>query len=125
MKKLKLRTIVLFFAALALQQLAGCAGSDTAEKDRQYKPPSMGHNPQGDRQGPPPTMVGDDQNSDDRKTNESLSAEAIAACVGKKLVEHVEFTGLRGETVKAVCGEYDDHLVAIPEQMMNKETHRR
>lgn len=125
MKKLKLRTIVLFFAVLTLQQLAGCAGSDTAENDSHYEPPSMGHNPHGDKQGPPPTMVGDDMNSYDRKTNVSLSAEAITACIGRKLGERVEFTGFRGETVKAVCGEYDDHLVAIPEQMMNKETYRR
>lgn len=120
MKKLKLRIIVLLFAALALQQLAGCAGTDTAENDRHQNPSSMGHNAHRGRQGPPPTMADDDQNSDDLQRNQSPSAEAIAACVGKKLGEHVEFTGLRGETVKAVCGEYDDHLVAIPEQMMNK-----
>lgn len=125
MKKLKVRTIVLLFAALVLQQLVGCAGTDTAEKDLQQEPPSMGHNAHRGRQGPPPTMADDDQNRDDRQRNQSPPAEAIAACVGKKLGEHVKFTGLSGETVKAVCGEYDDHLVAIPEQMMNKETYRR
>ncbi len=51
----------------------------------------------GRRQGPPP--------------------EAIEACEGKQAGDSVEFTGRRGETLKATCEERDGQLVAVPENM--------
>lgn len=48
----------------------------------------------GRRQGPPP--------------------EAISACEGKQVGDSVEFTGRKGETLKATCKEMNDQLVAVP-----------
>ena len=41
--------------------------------------------------------------------------EAFAACEGKSAGDSVEFTGRRGETLKATCQEKDGTLVAEPE----------
>jgi len=46
------------------------------------------------RQGPPP--------------------EAISACEGKQVGDSVEFTGRRGETLKATCKEMNGQLAAVP-----------
>lgn len=46
------------------------------------------------RQGPPP--------------------EAISACAGKQVGDSVEFTGRRGETLKATCKEMNGQLAAVP-----------
>ena len=116
MNKQKTHKTALLFAALALLQISGCASNGTTDNDRSQGPPSMGHSSgRGGKQGPPPSMAREDQDTDESKFNKTPPAEAIAACVEKKLGELVEFTGPRGENVKAVCREYDDHLVAIPE----------
>jgi hypothetical protein len=49
----------------------------------------------GKRQGPPP--------------------EAIEACANKKAGDSVEFTGRRGETLKATCQERNGQMAAVPE----------
>ncbi len=46
------------------------------------------------RQGPPP--------------------EAISACAGKQVGDSVEFTGRKGETLKATCKEMNGQLAAVP-----------
>ncbi|MGB3210023.1 MAG: hypothetical protein WBB19_04880 [Desulforhopalus sp.] len=124
MKKQTAHKIVLLFAALAVLQITGCAGTDTSENDRRQGPPSMGHNGRGGQQGPAPSMARGTLDSDEGKTKKTPPAEAIAACMEKKPGEHVEFTGPGGETVKAVCREYDDHLVAIPEDLISKNSNR-
>ena len=59
---------------------------------------ARGNNGQGGRrQGPPP--------------------EAIEACKGKQAGDSVEFTGRRGETLKAICEDRDGQFVAVPENM--------
>lgn len=40
--------------------------------------------------------------------------EAISACEGKQVGDSVEFTGRRGETVKATCKEMSGQLAAVP-----------
>ncbi len=42
-------------------------------------------------------------------------SEAIAACKDKSAGDSVEFTGRRGETLKATCQEVDGQLVAVPD----------
>lgn len=56
---------------------------------------AKGGNHDGRRHGPPP--------------------EAIEACEGKEVGDNVEFTGRRGETLKATCKEIDGQIVAVPE----------
>ena len=41
--------------------------------------------------------------------------EALAACKGKADGAKVQFTGRRGETVKAVCKKIGDVMAAVPE----------
>ncbi|BCR06310.1 hypothetical protein DESUT3_33790 [Desulfuromonas versatilis] len=41
--------------------------------------------------------------------------EAIAACEGKSAGDSVEFTGRRGDTLKATCQEVEGQLVAVPD----------
>ncbi len=59
----------------------------------------------GRRQGPPP--------------------EAITACEGHQAGDSVEFSGRRGETVKAICQEIDNQLAAVPEGMSPSEDGKR
>jgi hypothetical protein len=42
--------------------------------------------------------------------------EAIEACKDKSEGAAVEFTGPRGEKIKATCKQIDDQLVAVPEE---------
>jgi hypothetical protein len=42
--------------------------------------------------------------------------EAIEACKDKNERAAVEFTGPRGEKIKATCKQIDDQLVAVPEE---------
>lgn len=120
MEKQKAHKIVLLFAASALLLITGCAGTETTDNDRRQGPPAMGNNSRGGMQGPPQGMSHNDRDSEDSKTNKTPPAEAIAACIEKKLGDHVEFTGPRGEVVIAVCQVYEDHLVAVPEERMSK-----
>ena len=43
--------------------------------------------------------------------------EAIEACEGKEVGDSVEFTGRRGETLKATCREINGQMAAVPERM--------
>lgn len=125
MNKQRIHKIVLLFTASALLHMTGCAGTDTANNDHRQGPPSMGHKSREGKQGPPPTMARNDRDSEeDKNANKTPPAEAISACVEKKLGDHVEFTGPRGETIIAVCQIYEDHLVAVPEEMMSKKSKR-
>lgn len=45
--------------------------------------------------------------------------EAIQACKDKEVGDTVEFTGRRGETLKATCQEIEGQVVAMPEGMEN------
>ncbi|MDY0191070.1 MAG: hypothetical protein RBR22_10085 [Desulfuromonas sp.] len=47
--------------------------------------------------------------------------EAISACEGKSVGDSVEFTGRRGETVKATCKKIDDKLAAVPDNMPERQ----
>ncbi|MFW2367351.1 MAG: hypothetical protein ACN4GW_13105 [Desulforhopalus sp.] len=125
MNKQRIHKIVFLFIASTLLQMNGCAGTDTANNDQRQGASSMGHKSRGGKQGPPSTMARNDRSSEeDNNVNKTPPAEAISACVEKKLGDHVEFTGPRGETVIAVCQIYDDHLVAVPEEMMSEKSKR-
>lgn len=54
--------------------------------------------------------------SDDSNNNrrQGPPPEAISACEGKQVGDSVEFTGRRGETVKATCKEMNGQLAAVP-----------
>lgn len=108
MKKQIVHDIFPVLAILTITLLTGCAGGD----NNRQGPPSggMGHGGRGGKQGPPP------MNENRGVTDEEPPPEAIAACEEKEVGEYVEFTNRQGETVKAVCEEYEDHLVAVPEQ---------
>ncbi len=58
--------------------------------------------------------AGDSQRSGKRQ---GPPAEAIAACVDKEAGDSVEFSGRRGETVKATCQEHNGQMAAVPEGM--------
>ena len=51
----------------------------------------------------------------DSKRRKGPPPEAFEACEGKQAGDTVEFTGRRGESIKATCEEHDDQLVAVPE----------
>jgi hypothetical protein len=53
----------------------------------------------------------DDSNNNRRK---GPPPEAISACEGKQAGDSVEFTGRRGETLKATCKEMNGLLAAVP-----------
>ncbi|TKB24806.1 hypothetical protein FCL47_16315 [Desulfopila sp. IMCC35006] len=55
--------------------------------------------------------AGDDANNNRRQ---GPPPEAISACAGKQAGDSVEFTGRRGETVKATCREMNGQLAAVP-----------
>ena len=42
-------------------------------------------------------------------------AATTRACEGKQVGDSVEFTGRRGETLKATCKEMNGQLAAVPE----------
>lgn len=101
-----------FFSVLMIALLAGCAGGEGNRDNSRQGQTSMGKG-QGGRgggKGPPPMR----DNSDG--ADEEPPAEAFAACVEKGIGDYVEFTNPQGETIKAVCEEYEDHLVAVPEK---------
>ena len=54
----------------------------------------------------------DDDSSNRRR--KGPPPEAISACEGKQVGDIVEFTGRRGETVKATCKEMNSQIVAVP-----------
>lgn len=56
--------------------------------------------------------AGDDSDNGRRK---GPPPEAISACEGKQVGDIVEFTGRRGETLKATCKEMEGQLAAVPE----------
>ena len=125
MNKQRIHKIVLLFTAISLLHVTGCAQTDTANNDQRQGAPSMGHKSRGGKQGPPPSMARDDRdNEEENNANKTPPAEAITACIEKNLGDHVEFAGPRGETVIAVCQPYDDHLVAVPEEMMSEKSKR-
>jgi hypothetical protein len=47
--------------------------------------------------------------------------EAISACEGKSVGDSVEFTGRRGEAVKATCKKIDGKLAAVPDNMPERQ----
>ena len=53
----------------------------------------------------------DDSNDNRRK---GPPPEAISACESKLVGDSVEFTGRKGETVKATCQEMNGQLAAVP-----------
>ncbi|MGB3211743.1 MAG: hypothetical protein WBB19_13650 [Desulforhopalus sp.] len=55
-----------------------------------------------------------DSDSQAHKRRMGPPPEAIQACAGKKAGDSVEFTGRRGETVKATCREINGQLAAAP-----------
>ena len=61
--------------------------------------------------------TGNNNRDDRRRGAQGPPAEAIKACEGKELGDTVEFTGRRGESLKATCQNIDDQLVAVPEGM--------
>lgn len=106
MKKQTVHNIFPVLAILAMSFLTGCAGGDNNGQERPAM--GMGDGSRGGKQGPPPMTEGTDTDS------EEPPPEAIAACDEKELGDYVEFTTPRGETIKASCQEYEDHLVAVP-----------
>ena len=97
---------------LTIGLLSGCAGGDGNRENSRQGPPSMnmGHGGRGGKQGPPP------KRENTGTVDEAPPAEAIAACEEKEIGDYVEFTNPQGETIKAVCEEYEDHLVAVPQK---------
>lgn len=112
MKKHIVHALFPVMALLTIGLLFGCAGGDGDRDSSRQGPPSMsmGHGGRGGKQGPPP------MSEKTGATDEEPPAEAIAACVEQEVGDSVEFTNPQGEAIKAVCQEYEDHLVAVPQK---------
>ncbi len=107
---------------LTMIQLTGCAGTSTGDANRgQQDSSEMRSKGRGMRQGPPP---GERDNQKDNQEDQAPPEEAFTACIGKQTGDYVEFTDQRGELLKATCQDYNDHLVAVPEGLEKKDSHR-
>jgi hypothetical protein len=111
-------------ALLIILQIMGCAGTETTDDNRREGPPSMGQNGGGGRPGGPPPLNGNSRSGPDNGHSDEIPVEAIEVCVGKNIGDFVEFTDLKGMTIKATCQDYDDHLVAVPKETGNKKNNR-
>lgn len=102
-------------AVVLIGLLGGCADNYQQSNDNHRQgPPSTGQKGRGGQQGPPSMMNNSDNSA------RTPPAEAIAACVNKRLGDSVEFTTPHGKTIIATCQEYEDHLVATPKDINNK-----
>ncbi len=107
---------------LTIVQLSGCADTDTLSRNQE--PSSTGMQGRSMRQGPPPGDRGNMGNMRNDRAEEEFSDEAFAVCEGKQVGDNVMLTNSRNEQVKAICKEYHDHLVAVPEITTDTSHHR-